>query len=97
MRDRRLVSGLMVAAAQALTEDRQQSLDDNRWFRHDWDVIQRYKDGLTLDAQGLPELTTALAKLLPGHLSKLQRHVLGRSHARSADEDRGRVRDHCRP
>jgi hypothetical protein len=64
--DRRHVGELMVAAARALTEDRQQSIDDNRWFRHDWDAIQRHKDGLTLDAQGLPELTTAIAKLLPG-------------------------------
>jgi hypothetical protein len=63
--ERRRVGDLMVAAAQALTDDRQQSLDDNRWFRHDWDAVQRFKDGLTLDAQGLPELTTAIAKMLP--------------------------------
>lgn len=63
--DRSRISALMIAAAQALTEDRQQSVDDNRWFRHDWDAIQRYKDGLTIDAQGLPELTAAVAKMLP--------------------------------
>jgi len=55
----------MIAAAQALTEDSEQSISDNRWFRHDWDSIQRYKDGLTLDGQGLSELTTAIAKMLP--------------------------------
>jgi len=63
--DRRRIAEMMIAAAQALTRDREQSIDDNRWFRHDWDAIQRYKDGLTLDAQGLSELTTAIAKLLP--------------------------------
>jgi hypothetical protein len=63
--DRSRIGTLMIAAAQALTDDRQQSVDDNRWFRHDWDAIQRYKDGLTIDAQGLPELTAAIAKLLP--------------------------------
>jgi hypothetical protein len=63
--DRSRIGALMVEAAQALTRDRQQSIDDNRGFRHDWDAIQRYKDGLTLDAQALPELTTALAKMLP--------------------------------
>lgn len=63
--ERRRVGELMVAAAQALTDDREQSVSDNAWFRHDWDAIQRYRDGLTLDGQGLPELTTALAKLLP--------------------------------
>jgi hypothetical protein len=59
------VGALMVAAAQALTDDRQQSVDDNRWFRHDCDAIQRYKDGLTIDAQGLPALTAAIAEMLP--------------------------------
>ncbi len=63
--DRSRVGALMIAAAEALTRDRQQSIDDNAWFRHDWDAIQRKKDGLTLDAQGLPELTTAIAKMLP--------------------------------
>ncbi len=63
--DRSRIGTLMVEAAQALTRDRQQSVDDNRWFRHDWDAIQRYKDGLTIDAQGMPELTAAIAKMLP--------------------------------
>lgn len=63
--DRARIGALMIAAAQALTEDRQQSVDDNRWFRHDWDAIQRSKDGLTIDAQGLPALTAAIAKMLP--------------------------------
>ncbi|MEO8966443.1 MAG: hypothetical protein ABI355_02530 [Solirubrobacteraceae bacterium] len=63
--ERGQIGALMVAAAQALTEDRQQSVDDNRWFRHDWDAIQRLKDGLTIDAQGLPALTSTLAKLIP--------------------------------
>ncbi len=34
-------------------------------FRHDWDAIQRLKDGLTIDAQALPALTSTLAKLIP--------------------------------
>jgi hypothetical protein len=63
--DRGRIGALMIAAAQALSEDRQQSVDDNRWFRHDWDAIQRHKDGLTIDAQGLPALTAAIAKMLP--------------------------------
>jgi hypothetical protein len=63
--DRSHIGSLMVATAQALTDDREQSISDNLWFRHDWDAIQRHKDGLTLDGQGLPELTTAIAKMLP--------------------------------
>ncbi|HST43153.1 MAG TPA: hypothetical protein VLK58_26745 [Conexibacter sp.] len=58
---------LMVAAAEAVTRDRQQSVDGFRLFRSDWDAIQRHKDGLTLDTQGLSELTTVAAKLLPSY------------------------------
>src|SRR5207253_1615 len=60
------LENLMLAApANGYRANLQQWVDDNRWFRHDWDAIQRYKDGLTIDAQALPELTAAIAKLLP--------------------------------
>lgn len=63
--DRALIGGLMVDAARAITRDDQQSRDSFRLFRSSWDDIQKHKDGLTLDAQGLSALTTAMAKLLP--------------------------------
>lgn len=63
--DRERVGGLMNAAAGAVTRDRGQSVDGFALFRSSWDDIQKHKDGLTLDAQGLSSLTTALAKLLP--------------------------------
>jgi hypothetical protein len=63
--DRARVGALMVAAAIAITRDRQQSRDGFKLFRPSWDDIQKYKDGLTLDTQGLSALTTAVAKLLP--------------------------------
>lgn len=62
---RERIGGLMVGAARAVTGDDRQSRDGFVYFRSSWDEIQRYKDGLTLDAQGLPALTTAVAKLLP--------------------------------
>jgi len=37
------------------------------WFRQSWDEIQRQRDGITVDAAGLSDLTAALAKLLPAH------------------------------
>lgn len=55
----------MVDAALAIAQDDQQSRDGFRLFRSSWDDIQKHKDGLTLDAQGLSALTTAVAKLLP--------------------------------
>ena len=63
--DRARIGALMVGAARALTQDRQQSRDGFRLFRSSWDDIQKHKDGLTLDAQGLSALTTSIAKLLP--------------------------------
>jgi len=56
---------LMVDAARAITEDAQQSRDAFVWFRSNADAIEKHKDGLTLDGQGLSPMMTALAKLLP--------------------------------
>jgi nitroreductase len=59
------VGELLVAATEALIADRDQSRSDYEWFRQDWDEIQRRRDGITVDAAGLSDLTAALAKLLP--------------------------------
>jgi hypothetical protein len=64
--DRARIGDLMIHAAVAITQDPQQSRDIFKLFRSSWDEIQRHKDGLTLDVQGLSGLTTAVAKLLPG-------------------------------
>lgn len=63
--DRARIGTLMLDAARAITQDEQQSRDGFRLFRSSWDAIQKHNDGLTLDAQGLSALTTAVAKLLP--------------------------------
>jgi len=62
---KRDVGSLMVDAAQAVTGDEAQSKDGFLWFRGDADAIERHKDGLTLDGQGLSDLVTSIAKLLP--------------------------------
>ena len=59
------VGGVILAATEAIIADEQQSKDGFAWFRNSWDDIVRHKDGLTLDAQGMSDLVTALAKLLP--------------------------------
>ncbi|WP_367320036.1 hypothetical protein [Streptomyces sp. HUAS ZL42] len=56
---------LMVEAARAVIADEGQSKDGFRWFRGDADAIERHRDGLTLDGQGLSPLMTAVGKLLP--------------------------------
>jgi hypothetical protein len=64
-RVRRHFGELLVAATRAIVDDADQLGSDHRWFRHSWDEIQRRRDGITLDAAGLPAVTTAVAKLLP--------------------------------
>jgi hypothetical protein len=59
------LSELLVGATEAIIGDVDQSRSDYQWFRQTWDEVQRQRDGITVDASGLPELTQALAKLLP--------------------------------
>lgn len=58
-------SELTIAATEAFIADTEQSVDSFAWWRGDWDELQRRKDGITLDAAGLPSLTRALGKIMP--------------------------------
>jgi hypothetical protein len=61
---------LLVAATSAIIGDADQRASDARWFRQSWDEIQTKRDGITIDAAGLPDLTAAAAKLLPAQSPK---------------------------
>jgi nitroreductase len=65
IRDRQQIGELFVFATEAIVGDRDQSASDYEWFRQDWDELQRKRDGITVDAAGLTDLTAALAKLMP--------------------------------
>lgn len=56
---------LLVDAAIAITDDQQQSRDSFAWFRSSDEDIQRHRDGLTLDAQGMSPIMLSMAKMLP--------------------------------
>lgn len=56
---------LMLDAAIAITRDQQQSRDSFAWFRSSDEDIQRHRDGLTLDAQGMSPIMLSMAKMLP--------------------------------
>jgi hypothetical protein len=64
-RDRDRIGELLVSATEAIVADADQSASDYEWFRQDWDELQRLRDGITVDAAGLSDLTASLAKLLP--------------------------------
>lgn len=63
--ERKRIGDLTIAATEAFIADDKQSSDSNAWYRHDWDEIQRERDGVTLDAVGAPALFRAVGKLLP--------------------------------
>lgn len=63
--DRGLIGELLVSATEAFIDDPDQIGTDYQWFRQDWDEIQRHRDGITIDAAGLPDLKGVLAKVLP--------------------------------
>ena len=62
-RDR--LGALYVEATEAITADADQSSEAFGWFRNDRGDIDRHRDGLTLDGQGLSGLTLFAAKVLP--------------------------------
>jgi hypothetical protein len=63
---RKSVGNLLVEAAHAFVADKAQDVvDTGTWWRGTWQDIQQHRDGITLDAAGLPDLTRALGKMLP--------------------------------
>jgi nitroreductase len=63
--DRAALTSVMLAATEAFIADQGQSEEAFSWFRNNRDDIDKYRDGPTLDAQGMAPLTLALAKILP--------------------------------
>ena len=55
----------MIEATQVLMSDQEMIDVDPKWTRQTWQDIEKYKDGITTDAQGLPILTRIIAKMLP--------------------------------
>jgi len=62
---RKQVGNLLVEATHALVADKTQIGDSDRWYRATWQDLQLHRDGITLDAAGLPDLTRAIGKMLP--------------------------------
>lgn len=62
---RRQAGEWIVQATEATIADKEQAADIARWTRSSWSEIQQRKDGITLDAAGLPALILAAAKMLP--------------------------------
>ena len=63
--DKRTIGQAMVEATEAFIADGDQVRDDAKWMRQSWDTIEKQKDGITIDAQGLPTVLRIAAKMLP--------------------------------
>lgn len=63
--ERKSAGDLIIKATETFIADTRLSTDSGKWMRQDWHDIQRFKDGITLDAQGLSEFMLIAAKILP--------------------------------
>jgi len=64
-RDRRRLGNLIVRATEAVVADEGQSWASARWLRLRWPDVQRYRDGITVDANITSPVRRAVAKMLP--------------------------------
>jgi hypothetical protein len=57
---RKQVGGLLVEATHVSVSDTTQIGESDRWYRATWQDLQQYRDGITIDAAGLPDWKRAL-------------------------------------
>jgi nitroreductase len=63
--DRKKIVAISSAANSEIYSDPAVVRGSDRWIRIKWSQVQQLRDGLTIDAFGLPPLATALAKMMP--------------------------------
>jgi nitroreductase len=63
--DRKKIVAVSAAANRELYSDAAVQEGSERWLRTKWSAVQKYRDGLTIDAFGLPPGATAIAKIMP--------------------------------
>lgn len=59
------ISSIIMDATERFIADAQMSNDSGRWYRTGWQEVQKYRDGICLDAAGLTPTMTVLGKMLP--------------------------------
>jgi nitroreductase len=63
--DRKTIVEISAAANSQLYSDPEIDRGSNRWIRLKWSSVQKFRDGLAIDAVGLPPIATAVAKMMP--------------------------------
>lgn len=59
------IGDLIIRSTEAIISDKEMSAASNQWIRDDWKDLQKYRDGVTLDAQGGSSFIRAAGKILP--------------------------------
>jgi nitroreductase len=62
--DRKTVAEVSSAANTEIYSDPDVQRGSGRWIRTQWSSVEKYRDGLTIDAFGLPPVATAIAKIM---------------------------------
>jgi nitroreductase len=62
--DRKKIAEISSAANAEIYSDPDVQHGSERWVRTKWSSVQKYRDGLTIDAFGLPPIATAIAKMM---------------------------------
>ena len=68
--DRNRIIDVVAKANHDVYADQEVEQGSQQWIRWSWSDVQKHRDGLTLDAIGLPPLTTAILKFTPKGLLK---------------------------
>ena len=63
--DRKKITEISSAANAELYSDPEVERSSERWIRTKWSEVQKYRDGLTIDAFGLSPIATAASKIMP--------------------------------
>ena len=62
--DRKKIAEVSSVANTEIYSDPDVQHGSERWIRTKWSSVQKYRDGLTIDAFGLPPIATAIAKMM---------------------------------
>jgi hypothetical protein len=81
--DRKKIAELSSAANTEIYSDPEVQHGSEQWVRTKWSSVQKFRDGLTIDAFGLPSSTATIAKMMP---VRMLRWVASRS-AKNAYSD----------
>jgi nitroreductase len=63
--DRKKFTAISSAANTELYSDPEVERSSDQWVRTKWGDVQKYRDGLTIDAFGLSPIATAVSKIMP--------------------------------